>query len=290
MNIMEAQQSEFKTVFSDVGMRDGFYRFLQVIFHLYPEDKFHYLITETSKEKNNDEEIYRQVQSGLPSIKPFLSELTYALPALKKQKREITRQTLQLLNGTKRIHGYLEIGSTGRYISELRKRVAVEGDIYLINDISPSNSIGDIFERGRLRKLGTFIPLRNYQPISREDIPDNHVELVTCYIGLHHAPVDNLLPFLKSIHRILKPGGRFILRDHDVKTPQMSTFVSLVHTVFNLGLNMTWEDEAKDFKSFRPIDEWSAMVCSVGFTDSGQRILQDKDPSDNTLLGFTREG
>ena len=30
-------------VFSDTKMRDGFYRFLQVVFHLYPEDRFHHL-------------------------------------------------------------------------------------------------------------------------------------------------------------------------------------------------------------------------------------------------------
>jgi len=66
-------------------MRDGFYRFLQVVFHLYPEDKFHALIAEVSESKSSDQEIYIEVQRRLKDIKPFLSELTYALPALKKQ-------------------------------------------------------------------------------------------------------------------------------------------------------------------------------------------------------------
>src|SRR4051794_28193397 len=114
-------QSEFKTVFSDTRRSDDFYRFLQVIFNLYPEDKFHYLIASRTKEKKTDEEIYKAVQQGLPKIKPFLSEVTLALPALKKQKKEIAKQVLQLLSGKTEINGYLEIGSTGRYISELRK-------------------------------------------------------------------------------------------------------------------------------------------------------------------------
>src|SRR5690349_19107025 len=109
-----SMQSEFKAVFSNTKWSDDFYRFLQVIFHLYPEDKFHHLIQTKAKEKVTDEEIYKSVQEGLPKIKPFLSELTFALPALKKQKKEMARQVLQLLGNKKEINGYLEIGSTGR--------------------------------------------------------------------------------------------------------------------------------------------------------------------------------
>jgi S1-C subfamily serine protease len=57
----------------------------------------------------------------------------------------------------------------------------------------------------------------------------------------------------------------------------MATFVSLVHTVFNLGLNVPWETNRSEFKSFKSIDEWSKIICSYGFEDKGERILQDKD-------------
>ena len=175
--------SEFKTVFSDTALSDKFYRFLQVIFHLYPEDKFHHLIAATSKEKSNDEEIYKTVQTNLPKIKPFLSELTLALPALKKQKKVMSNQVLQLLDNKKNINGYLEIGSTGRYISELRKHISLSGEIYLTNDIEPDNSIAEIMERGQINKIGKFFSLNNYQPISLNLIANESVDLVTCHIG-----------------------------------------------------------------------------------------------------------
>jgi SAM-dependent methyltransferase len=283
-----ANTSEFKAVFNDTKWSDDFYRFLQVIFHLYPEDKFHQLIKEETAAGKSDEEIYKSVQSKLKSIKPFLSELTYALPALKKQKKEIVRQTLELLGGVKRIDGYAEIGSTGRYISQLRKETEVAGHIYLINDLAPTNSPADIMERGQLGKLGTFININGYETISNSVIPDSSLDVVTCYIGLHHCPVVKLDGFVKSIHRILRPGGSFVIRDHNVKTREMATFVSLVHTVFNVGLNETWEFEAKDFKNFKPADEWAAIIEKNGFKDAGKRILQDKDPSDNTLMLFTK--
>ena len=283
-----ANTSEFKAVFNDTKWSDDFYRFLQVIFHLYPEDKFHQLIKEETAAGKTDEEIYKSVQSKLKSIKPFLSELTYALPALKKQKKEIVRQTLELLGDVKQINGYAEIGSTGRYISQLRKETKVTGPIYLINDLAPTNSPGDIMERGQLGKLGTFVDIHGYAAISSSIIPDASLDVVTCYIGLHHCPVAKLDGFVKSINRILRPGGSFVIRDHNVKTPEMATFVSLVHTVFNVGLNETWEFESKDFKNFKPADEWADIIVQAGFKDAGKRILQDKDPSDNTLMLFTK--
>jgi SAM-dependent methyltransferase len=280
-------QSEFKAIFSDTKWSDDFYRFLQVIFHLYPESKFHHLLATTTKEKATDEEIYKTVQDKLPSIKPFLSELTLALPALKKQKKEMAKQVLQLLD-KKQINGYLEIGSTGRYISELRKHIDLSGNIYLTNDLVPNNTLGDIFERGQIRKLGTFIPL-DYSPIKATDIPDESIDLVTCHIGLHHCPHDLLTGYMQSVNRVLRKGGLFIIRDHDVKTPEMATFVSLVHTVFNLGLKVSWETDISEFKSFKSIDEWSKIIVSYGFKDLGKRILQDRDPSDNTLVSFIKQ-
>lgn len=279
--------SEFKAVFNDTKWSDAFYRFLQVVFHLYPEDKFHQLIKDETAANATDEQIYKSIQSKLPGIKPFLSELTYALPALKKQKKEIVRQTRQLLGNVTQINGYAEIGSTGRYISQLRKEVKVTVPVYLINDLAPTNSPADIMERGQLGKLGTFINLKEYEPISNA-IADASLDLVTCYIGLHHCPPAKLDTFIRSIHRILRPGGSFIIRDHDVKTPEMATFVSLVHTVFNAGLNETWEFETNDSKNFRPANEWAEMIKKADFEDARKRILQDNDPSDNTLMLFKK--
>ncbi len=279
--------SEFKTVFANKKWSDDFHRFLEVIFHLYPEDKFHALIAEKTQTLNTDEEIYKAIQKDLPKIKPFLSELTLALPALKKQKKEMAKQTLQLLGNKTNINGYLEIGSTGRYISELRKHISLSGPLFITNDIAPNNSVADIFERGQISKLGKFF-LLDYQPIKPETVANESIDLITCNIGLHHCTPQLLPGYISSIHRVLRKGGVFVMRDHDVRTPEMSTFVSLVHTVFNLGLNVTWETDKKEYKSFKPIEEWSTLISSYGFKDDGRRILQDRDPSDNTLIAFTK--
>jgi FAD/FMN-containing dehydrogenase len=279
---------EFHRVFDDRRMHDGFYRFLQNIYRLYPEDRFHALIKATCAERSDDEAIYRQLQRDLPGIKPTLSELTYAVPALLKQKREMARQTLQLLGDRRHIRGYVEIGTTGRYISELRKHMRVEGDIVLVNDVAPGGSPVDIVERGQIGKLGRFVPLNNYAPIAETHVASASVDMVTCYIGLHHAQPERLHDFIHSIERILRPGGVFILREHNVTTPLMHDFVSLAHTVFNAGLGLPWEINRNELRFFAPVALWSERLQAAGFTDSGQRLLQANDPSDNILMAFAK--
>lgn len=280
-------KTNFSIVLSDILWSDKVYSFLQEIFHLYPEDKFFKLIFDLTMESATDEEIYKKIIANLASVKPLLGDLTYSLPALFKQKRELTSQILTLLGQPQKIDGYLEIGSTGRYISELKKSVKVSGPIALINSLPPTNSPPDIMERGGLAKIGKFYPLSNYEPISR-DIPENSFEVVTCLIGLHHITPDRLIPFIDSIHRVLKNNGKFILRDHDVKDPEIFRFVSLIHTIFNAGLKETWEFETAEFKKFRSIAEWVEILSKQGFVSGDARLTQKNDPSDNVLMVFSK--
>jgi FAD/FMN-containing dehydrogenase len=284
----EAQTCEFHRVFGDSRKHDGFYLFLQNIYRLYPEDRFHALIKVACAEHKDDEAIYRHIQRELPHIKPTLSELTYAVPALLKQKREMARQTMQLLGDRRHIRGYVEIGTTGRYISELRKQLRVEGDIVLINDVAPGGSPADIVERGQIGKLGRFVSINDYAPIAEADLPSASVDMITCYIGLHHAKPDRLHQFICSIERALRPGGVFILRDHDVTTPLMHDFVSLAHTVFNAGLGLPWQNNRDELRFFEPVARWSERLQAAGLMDTGQRLLQANDPSENVLMAFVK--
>ncbi len=282
------EKSEFHAVFSDIRAHDAFYQFLQNIFRLYPEDRFHTLIKEACASHRNDEIIYRQIQQRLPTIKPFLAELFYALPSLSKQKQEMTRQTLELLGQRREIEGYVEIGTTGRYVSHLRKSLRFRGPIILVNDLPPTYSPVDLVERGGLRKLGAWVPLDDYAPINQTNISDGSIDLVTCYVGLHHMSPDRLDAFLRSIWRILRTDGLFIVRDHDVKTPEMNAFVSLAHTVFNAGIGLPWEVNRQEPRYFSSVNNWSGWLQSAGFCDTGHRLVQANDPSDNVLMAFRK--
>lgn len=287
-NSPDSSRSEFHSVYSKVQWRDGFYRFLQTVFRLQPEDRMHQLIIDACQRFDNDEAIYRDIQANVASIRPLLSDLTFALPALLTQKRVMQQQTLKLLGNKTKIDGYVEIGSPGRYLSSLKKHVGFSGPVYLVDENQPGHSPVDWMERGGLRKIGRYLPLDNYRPFSPDDIADASIDLVTCYIGLHHIDPERLSAYIESIARVLRPGGLFILRDHDVPTPQMDVFVSLVHTVFNAGTGMSWEDNAAEPRYFNALTHWIDALNAHGLKDSGQRLLQAHDPSANTLMLFCK--
>jgi FAD/FMN-containing dehydrogenase len=286
--VKTAAASDFHAVYSDLKWHDAFYRFLQHIYRIYPEDRFHTLIKKACAAHRDDESIYRYIQLHLHTIRPALAELFYALPSLAKQKREMLRQTLDLLGERRDIDGYVEIGSTGRYAGTLRKHLRLCGPLVLVNDVPPSNSPVDIVERGQLAKIGTYVPLANYAPIGPASIADASVDFVSCYIGLHHIEPQDLGAFVASIRRMLRPGGIFILRDHDVTTPEMNAFVSLAHAVFNAGLGAPWEVNRRELRFFASVAEWSRRLEAAGFRDSGKRLLQAHDPTDNTLMAFVK--
>jgi FAD/FMN-containing dehydrogenase/ribosomal protein S18 acetylase RimI-like enzyme/SAM-dependent methyltransferase len=285
----EPGSSEFRGVYGSIPTRDAFYRFLQTIYHLYPEHRFHELIIDACQRQTTDQAIYEDIAERLPEIKPFFSELTHALPALVRQKREMARQTAAILPSNASCHGYLEIGSTGRYVRHLRKALKLDGPVFLSNETPPDNSLPELMERGGLRAAGRFFPLNDYAPIPAALIGDQSLDLVTCYIGLHHCPRARLDSYIQSIHRVLRPGGFFVLRDHDAGSDNMRIFCSLVHTVFNAGLGVGWEKDRQELRLFEGVDFWVDTVKREGFSDSGRRLLQDNDPSLNTLLCFIRE-
>ncbi len=281
--------SDFHRLMSRMPWHDRVYAFLHNVFRLYPEDRFSLLIKEACERHADDEAIYRHLQQQLPTIKPLLGDLTFAIPALGKQKQEMRRQTLQLLNGRTRIDGYVEIGTTGRYVSALRKDIRFDGPIILVNDFPPGNSPVEFLERGGIRKFGSYVPLQGYAPLPRDHIPDASVDFVSCYVGLHHMTPQTLDPFIRSIARVLRPGGVFVLRDHDVGSEEMFRFVGLIHTIFNAGTGATWEQNRDELRYFVSIEEWVRRLRAVGLVDQGARLLQPHDPSDNVLMSFVRE-
>jgi len=281
----QAASSLFHSVYGSAREADKFYAFLQNIFHLYPEDRFHTLIKQATRQHADEEAIYRAVQAGLPGITPPLSLLRYALPSLVVQKEEMGRQTARLL-GDKPLQDYVEIGTTGRYVKALRRHLKLQGSVTLVHDRAPANTPVDIVERGQLGSIGGFVPLRDYAPI---DMPAQSADLVSCYVGLHHMEQHKLAPFLDSVAKIVRPGGYFIVRDHDVKDQQMHDFVSLAHCVFNAGLGESWATNNAELRFFDSVDEWIRRIEAAGFEHTGERIVQDGDPSDNVLMAFRRK-
>lgn len=280
--------SNFKAIYGDPKLRAAFLLFLTNVFHLFPEERLHRLLEEAANAGKTDREIYALVQSRLPEIKPILAELRFALPALSKQKDEMTAQTLELLGSARRIDGYLELGSTGRYASRLKSALDLRGDLVLLHSAPPGYSPEDIVERGGLMKLGRFVPMNDYAPVPASDVPDRSLDLVANYIGFHHSPLPKLDAFVASLHRALRPGGRMIVRDHDVDSPAMNRMVALAHDVFNMGLGTPWPVNQGELRHFTSLTQLTGYLEARGFKSDGRKLLQRGDPTQNALMVFTR--
>ena len=78
------------------------------------------------------------------------------------------------------------------------------------------------------------------------------------------------------------------MRDHDVISLEMHSFVSLAHTVFNAGLGISWENNNKEIRNFVPLNDLITYLEIRGFKNQGVKLLQKHDPSMNTLLEFVK--
>lgn len=280
--------SNFKAVYGDAELRAAFLLFLRNVYHLYPEQRFHDLIGEMTAGGRSDREVYLAAQQRLPSIKPLLSDFTYALPALAKQKAEMARQTQALLGARPAVDGYMEIGTTGRYVAGLAKRVALRGDVVLLHTDAPRFTPTDIVERGGLARPGRFVQLGDYAPVPRTEVADASLDVVSNFIGFHHSPLDRLDGFVRSLHRVLRPGGTLVVRDHDVDSPRMNRIVALAHDVFNMGLGAPWPANQAKLRHFTSLAQLTAYLEARGFRRDPRALYQDGDPTRNALLAFVR--
>lgn len=280
--------SNFKHVYLNPQLREQFFLFLQNVFNLYPESDLHQLINKKTMELQSDREIYQAILAELPSIKPILSEIRYALPSLKKQKEVMCEQTLNLLDGRRAVNGYLEIGTTGRYFDRLKDNLEVTGSTVFVHSSAPTYGAADIVERGQIRKVGNFVPLADYTPIDAANVPDESLDLMTVYIGFHHAPEERRMAFLKSCHRVLRKQGMLIVRDHDVASGDMIHFVALAHDVFNAGIELPWHDNEVEIRNFLSLAELEKLLVGIGFQSDERRLLQQGDPTQNTLMKFVK--
>ncbi len=283
-------ESEFRAVFDEPARHDGFYRFLQNVYQQYPEERFHALIKQLIGKHDSDEAVYRNLVRELPGIRPSLRQWWHSWPGFAKHKEELALQTLGLLGSRRTINGYMEIGSNGRYLSALSKRLRILGHTFDVNEKPPSYSLAAMLERGRLWSSGNHISLDDYQPLASPKLHHESLDLITCFIGLHHCPPAQLDSFMNSVIRLIRPGGYFVLRDHDVPTVAQRTFVSLAHTVSNAGDGLSWEENLSEHRNFAPISYWTTYLEARGLRDTGLFMQQMDDPSDNVLMGFVKPG
>jgi len=285
---LTSARNNFMQIYSSTTSKTEFFKFLKNVFHLFPENDLHKLISDTAATKKDDQAIYLEVQSKLDEITPLLSSFRYAIPALMKQKDEMARQALTLLRERGTYNGYLEIGSSGRYLDYLEENINIEGERYYADGKEPGYAITEMVDRGQIKIGAQYIPLADYKTRYADVIAKESLDLVTVYIGFHHCPLDLRVPFISSIRDTLRVGGKLILRDHDCDTEEQKVLVALAHDVFNMGTNESWEYNSKEIRNFYSLNFICNFVEQIGFKFDKRTLLQEGDPTKNALMLFTK--
>ena len=287
-NILVTTHGNFKKVYLNEYLRNRFYYFLKNVFNLFPEAKLHELISKASIEKSNDEEIYLEIQANLKSITPAFSTITYQLPALLKQKDEMAKQAVELLTANTSYEGYLEIGSSGRYLDRLEESVTIKGKRYYADGKKPGYGVTEMIDRGQICVGAEYVPFTDYTTKYSDFIEDESLELVTNYIGFHHCPIELRTSFISSIRKTMKPGGKLILRDHDCHSENQATVVALAHDVFNMGTKESWEYNKEEIRNFYSLNFIIHFIKNLGFKFEQRTLFQKGDPTKNALMLFTK--
>lgn len=281
-------KSNFKYIYDNTRLKADFYKFLQNVFNLYPEEELHNLISESTDKYATDKEIYMNAQGKVSDISPFFSIFKYQLPALMKQKDEMAKQTVELIGEDTVYNGYLEIGSSGRYLDYLEEKVTIKGQRYYADGKEPGYGITEMIDRGQMAIGAEYIPMADYKTKYSALIENGQLELITVYIGFHHCPIELREPFISSIRDTMRVGGKLVLRDHDCNSEDQKTLVALAHDVFNMGTKETWKYNNDEVRNFYSLDFIIGFVEDIGFKFHKKTLFQEGDPTKNALMLFTK--
>jgi len=273
----KVEVSNFYEIVKKDEYKDKFYDFLLNVFRTNEKRVFYTLLDAIDKFDNTDA-IYLHIQKECKiSAKTLLSPASVVkiIKQIFKQNKTIKEQTQALL--TRDIDSFLLIEPTDK--TKATKLYSA------IDKINLSDVLG-IFPK----KADTSFFIQNNETIidTLEKVGSESVELVSIYGGLHHLTKENRLKAHAQIQRILKPKGLFILREHDVTDDDMFKFVSLIHAVFNAVTGESLEEENQELREFESLETIVNDVTKAGFKETGERLKQYGDPSENTLLCFEK--
>lgn len=285
---LKAKQFHFRTVFSDPVQRGWIKDFLNNIFMQLDQEKFMALVDDIlTNPLADDEEVYRALQKRLDEGSfSFAKASKQKLKALFTLKKDLSDQ-MQVLLGKHSINGYVEIGYPGRLCRQLKAKLDMNGPVYVVHE---SEQLADYVESGFPRPYDRFVCLNDYEPIRPQDIPTTSVDLVAMYIGLHHVPEHKLGLFVQSLHRILRPGGSFVLMDHDAASSELQGMLSVIHSIFNVGTDVPLDEELREFRNFQSLSYWESLLEENGFVrESPTPLIRQGDATLNSLIRFIKK-
>lgn len=247
-------------------------------------------VAEMYQEKDhiNDHDFYQTLYDKLPRKNTFITKIN----AIRYQKSLIGRKASSLMLPASTFHNCLEIGTPGTYLDALKSFCTFTGTLYVLHEEEKTTDYAQAFSFSFKRKgraYDTFISLNNYDPQALAIIPSGSLDLIVCMIGFHHIPRERLAAFMHELARVLRPGGLLILREHDCIDDDTKAITYAAHSVFNVLIpHEPLATEMNEYRNFQPFTYWKEILNESHFDVEETLLVQDEDPTNNTLLKCKR--
>jgi SAM-dependent methyltransferase len=278
-----ANRYNIHTILKMRGTKKSFYHtrlilVLQTIFYKMglKSDSFEYYLKTLGNKRIKDSEIYENMKKiyqkmPVPQDKPFDRGLSRA----KKIK--------QLLEKSKAspIKTYLDYGCGS---GELTYSIGAH------LKLKPENVHGvDILHYANAQEL-------NFKQIQADGIishPDNHFDLITSSMVLHHLRDEKLLIAISEIYRVLKPGGTFIIREHNVQPTEhyeLTIILDFMHEMYDdvLNSNTTWQETGEYYAGYKSLEKWDKMMQHSDFEINRFQLSFNSNLKFNPIAQYMR--
>ncbi|KAK3245457.1 hypothetical protein CYMTET_30940 [Cymbomonas tetramitiformis] len=293
----DRRSDSYAEVFNDPVKRQKLRLFLANQFHIEdPSVLYSYIARSVwAPHTTNDLTVYRDLKAHLEgrSLQGALAirKGYRQLQQLGQQTTEVMEQLSSLLADLGRsqrrdIKDVMTIGDPGRLVLPLKRLLGINGRVWVVHD--KERGAVDAVERGSFSAVGRFVPI-DYDNVDELPIPSCSVDLVTISMGLHHFQQCQLARVLCIVRRVLRPGGLFIVREHDAR-PEVLPIADLAHSVFNAVMGVSEEEEAREVRAFRTVLQWREVLHSAGLEDSYvyRNLSLDRDPTEDVMMAFVK--
>lgn len=282
----------YHNLLAKLESRELFGRFLDNILDRVDKQALYTLLDDITKYCDTPDEIYFELSKRVQEIMPNpISSTRRILRSLANIKHDLGEQAVVLMKKDGEIpaiNGLIEIGYPGRFVQTFKNKMDISGKITVMHD---AESMSDIVQSGFPKPYDRFIPLKDYAPLEETLFKDNSVDLITCFVGLHHISEDRIEDFLVSLNRVLRPGGCFLLVDHNITDPLTLDMATLAHSVYNAVMGASVEEERNEIRHFKPLAHWIDLLAKYGLRldmTTDKEMVRNGDPTKNTMLRFVK--
>ncbi len=276
---------EFQKIINSSNEMDHFKMFLDNIFHVV-EDADAVLNELKQMSGKNDQYIFQKFKEYIVNYKNSRwfggARMAKArLDLLSFTKSDISSELIRMCKNhdISTIDGLCVIGEPGKYVRQLMSTIKVKGKIWIVNDYA---QFTDFIERGQIRRFDKSI-----KSTEMSTIPTGSIDMVMCMIGLHHNEKESLDTIMNNINRVLRKNGHFMVREHDA-TDDIIHRAHCAHIIFNAFMEVSDEDEIKEYRNFHPLKVWRQYIEGFGFKDYRKYLIQQNDPTRDFMMLFQK--